>query len=63
MAVLQVTLVSSDSQDYTVTEEVAFMSETVKNTLEGACLAVCLQVRSRVFPSYWLRTGLSAGQS
>lgn len=30
----KVTLVSSDSQDYTVTEEVAFMSETVKNTLE-----------------------------
>ena len=33
-----VTLMSSDLQPYEVSEEVAFMSETVKNTLEGRCL-------------------------
>ena len=32
-----VTLMSSDLQPYEVSEEVAFMSETVKNTLEGRC--------------------------
>ena len=34
-----VTLMSSDHQPYEVTEEVAFMSETVKNTLEGKASA------------------------
>ena len=34
-----VTLMSSDHQPYEVTEEVAFMSETVKNTLEGKACA------------------------
>ena len=36
-AAVQVNLLSSDSQKFEVTEEVAFMSETIKNTLEGAC--------------------------
>ena len=37
-----VTLMSSDMQPYEVTEEVAFMSETVKNTLEGRCQSPAL---------------------
>lgn len=35
MAVVQVKLMSSDSNEFPVDEEVAFMSETIKNTLEG----------------------------
>ena len=38
----KVTLLSSDSQPYEVAEEVAFMSETVKNTLEGRYLSSAL---------------------
>ena len=40
----QVKLLSSDSQVFDVDEEVAFMSETIKNTLEGEqahCFSLC----------------------
>ena len=37
--VMQVKLISSDSQEFMVDEEVAHMSETIKNTLEGMLAA------------------------
>ena len=42
---IQVKLLSSDQQVFDVDEDVAFMSETIKNTLEGGervCLVPCM---------------------
>ena len=57
LQVKMVTLMSSDMQPYEVSEEVAFMSETVKNTLEGiAPTPVCTTPLTRSTPASSQRT-------